>query len=149
MTIKIEFSDASEIGAFCLGFLDSRKAPSRMPWEPDEQEQRSEDLDQYKIQAIEDGEEIAKLKEDLAKSRIDCLDSVAVINGLQSELGGEVRLLIRALSCGSAKIQAIKSVRALTGYGLKEAKDLFEQSFSDGLVDKAVWERRCKEDNTF
>lgn len=43
---------------------------------------------------------------------------------------------------GGGKIGCIKAVREITGLGLKEAKDLVELEESNGIADKAAWDRQ-------
>src|ERR1700674_3467480 len=78
-----------------------------------------------KLPALEAGE-LAKLLEDKWGVSAAAAVAVAAAPGAAAAVEEKTEFTVMLMAAGEKKVEGIKEVRALTGLGIKEAKDLVE-----------------------
>jgi large subunit ribosomal protein L7/L12 len=71
---------------------------------------------------------MATNKDDILKAieEMSVMDLVDLISAIEEKFGVTAAAAVAAAPAGDQKVQVIKAVRAITGLGLKEAKDMVD-----------------------
>ena len=92
--------------------------------------------------------ELSKLVKELEeKFGVSAAAPMAAAGGAAAPVAEKTEFEVMLMAAGESKINVIKEVRAITGLGLKEAKDLVEgapKSVKDGLNKKDAEEMKKK-----